>query len=155
MGEFNRNLLPDSTAYHEGTGEPLSGPGAWGTKACPFHGGSDSMRVNRKSGGWRCMACGEKGGDILDFQMKLHGLDFIEAARSLGAYVEDGEPHRGRSTQTTLPAREAMELAAKAMLVALVVTSDIRRGVIPSGADWLAFLEAAGQVEAIAMEYRT
>jgi hypothetical protein len=155
MGEYRRELLPDAESYHQSTDGPLTGPGAWGTKACPFHGGSDSMRVNRKSGGWRCMACGEKGGDIVDFQMKLHGLDFIEAARSLGAYVEDGQPHRGRATPMTLPAREAMELAAKAMLVSLVVISDIRRGVIPSDADWLAFLEAAGQVEALAMEYRT
>jgi DNA primase len=155
MGEYRRDLLPDAESYHQGTDSALTGPGAWGTKACPFHGGSDSMRVNRRSGGWRCMACGEKGGDVLDFHRELHGLDFIEAARALGAYVEDGMPHRGRATPTTLPAREAMELAAMELKVALVVISDIRRGVIPSDADWLAYLEAAGQVETLAMEYRT
>jgi len=155
MGDFRREMLPDAVSYHDGTGEPLTGPGAWGTKACPFHGGSDSMRVNRKSGGFRCMACFEKGGDVLAFHMKLHGLDFVTAARELGALIDDGKPHTGPTRPKALPAREAMELAAMAMTIAWPVISDIRRGLVPSDVDWLAFLEAAGHVETLAMEYRT
>ena len=43
------------------------------------------MRVNTQSGGWCCMSCGESGGDVLAYHMKFHSLEFIDAAKQLGA----------------------------------------------------------------------
>ena len=113
------------------------------------------MRVNVRTGGWRCMACTLHGGDVVAHHMQRHGLDFVAAARQLGAYVEDGKPHRGQTTPATIPARDAMELAATGLRVAVLVMSDIRAGVIPSDQDWQSFIERAGQIEQLAMEYRT
>lgn len=74
------------------------------------------------------MACGAKGGDVLAYAMQRHGMDFVEAARALGAYVEDGRPPRVRNKPATLAARDAMQLVAFEALLAVVVISDIRRG---------------------------
>lgn len=155
MGEFMRDRLPDPVSYFESEGLKLTGPGKWKTTRCDFHDGSDSMRVNSESGAWRCMNCGAKGGDVLAYAMQRHFVGFIEAARKLGAYAEDGKPHRGPTQAATLPARDAMELVTLHLLVAVQVIAGIRKGVIPSEQDWRDFLERAGQIEQLAMEYRT
>jgi DNA primase len=62
----------------------LKGPAKWKTTECIFHDGSDSMRINSESGGWVCMACGEKGRDVLAFYMRRHGVDFVSGAKALG-----------------------------------------------------------------------
>lgn len=152
---FDRNLLPDPVAYLEAQGLALQGPGRWKTTRCAFHGGSDSMRINVDSGGWCCMACGTKGGDILAYAMKLQGLEFIEAAKTLGAWLEDGKPQRPDHRPRTLSHRSAMELIARELLVLIVVIGDARRGLLPNDGDWQRFLEGAGRIEHLAMEYRT
>jgi DNA primase len=83
---FDRSKLPKAVAYFENAGFPLKGSAnaKWKTTACPFHGGSDSLRVNLASGGWICMSCYEKGGDVLAFHMRLHKLEFASAAKALG-----------------------------------------------------------------------
>lgn len=155
MGEYVRDRVPDPVSFFESEGLSLRGKGTWRPTECVFHGGSDSLRVNTKTGGWVCMACGEKGGDIVAYVMKVHGLGFVQAARSLGAFDDGGTPYTGSTKATTLPARDAMELVALELLVATVVISGIRRGEIPPDDDWLRFLEAAGRVQALAAEYRT
>jgi hypothetical protein len=155
MGEFLRDRLPDPVSYFEGEDVRLVGPGQWRTGPCHFHGGSDSLRVNIKSGGWCCMACGAKGGDVLAYQIQMHGMDFVEAARALGAYVDDGKRYRSKTTVTTLLARDAMQLVALELGVILVVIADIRAGVIPNDADWQRFLAGAGRVDALVREFAT
>ena len=155
MGEFIKDRLPDAHSYFESEDVHLVGPGQWKTGPCHFHGGSDSMRVNVRTGGWVCMNCMAKGQDVLAFHMQRHGLDFVAAARQLGAYVEDGKPHRGLTKPKTLPQGEAMQLMAHSVLVCVVFNSDVRNGVIPSDDDWQSFLKRAGQIEQLAMEYRT
>ena len=95
---FNREALPDPIAYFENQGLALRGPGLWKTTRCDFHGASDKMRVNTASGGWKCMVCGTHGGDVLAHLMQSTGLDFIAAAKQLGAWVDDGQQqsHRGQ-----------------------------------------------------------
>jgi hypothetical protein len=79
---FERALLPDPVAYYENRGLFLKGPWSapWETTACYFHGGSDSMRVNVATGAWDCMSCGEKGGDVLAYEIKDGGHIFVDAA---------------------------------------------------------------------------
>ena len=66
--------------------EVLLGAGRWRSGLCPFHHDHNpSLRVNAETGAFRCMACGRKGGDVLDFHRARHGLSFVQAARDLGA----------------------------------------------------------------------
>lgn len=153
MGEFVKDRLPDTIEFFELEGVVLRGPGRWKTGPCHFHDGSDSLRVNVHSGGWVCMACGTKGGDVLAYAMQRHSLDFVEAARTLGAYVDDNKPHRGPAKATTLSARDAMQVIALELNVPVVVIADIRSGVIPSDVDWQRFLTSAGRIIALAGEY--
>ena len=153
MGEFVKERLPAPIDYFDLEGVQLKGPGKWKTGPCHFHGGSDSMRVNVQSGGWCCMNCGTKGGDVLAYTMQRHGLGFVEAARALGAYIDDNKPHRGPAKATTLSARDAMQLVAFELNVPVVVIADIRSGVIPCDADWQRFLTSAGRIITLAQEY--
>lgn len=155
MGEFIKDRLPDTYSYFDSEGVHLVGPGHWKTGPCHFHGGSDSLRVNVKTGGWVCMACGVKGGDVLAYHMQMHGMEFGEAAMALGAYVEDGRRYSGRATATTLSARDAMQVVSHELLVLFVVIADIRAGVIPTDDDWQRFVVGAGRVEMLAREFVT
>lgn len=86
---FNRNLLPNPGEYYKEQGLKLSGGGEWKSALCPFHQDNiPSLRLRLDSGGFRCMACGVHGGDVLAFHMKLNNLDFISAAKALGAWRE-------------------------------------------------------------------
>ena len=155
MGEFIRDRLPDTITYFESEGVHLVGRGPWKTGPCDIHDGSDSLRVNTQSGGWRCMNCEAHGGDVLAYHMQRYGLEFVEAARLLGAYVDDGKHYTGLTKPATLSARDAMQLASFELLVALVVIHDIREGVIPNDDDWHRFIESSRRVETLAQEYRT
>lgn len=149
MGEFRREALPDPRSYFESEGLALRGPGKWKTARCDFHGGSDSMRINTESGGWVCMSCFEKGGDVLAYAMRLHGLDFIGAARQLGAYVESGKPHRGPEKPAGLSLRDCLELVAFELLVFGLVVSDMSRGKTPSEADSQRLWQSIGRISFI------
>ena len=87
-GKFSRKALPSSIQYYESQNIKLTGGGAWRDAICPFHSDSNpSLRVNVERGGYRCMVCGARGGDVLAFHMQRHRLGFIEAAKQLGAWV--------------------------------------------------------------------
>ena len=104
---FNRDNLPDTTAYFENAGLALKGPGKWKTTRCEFHGGSDSLRVNTESGGWICMACDAKGGDVLAYEMQSTGTEFVQAAKALGVWVDDDKPHTHVVRRTPVPVKPA------------------------------------------------
>ncbi len=119
---FDRTRLPEPAGYYEAQGLRLTGPRSakWRTTACAFHGGSDSMRVNLHTGGFCCMNCGARGGDVLAYEMALNGLEFVEAARHLGAWVEDGSPLLTSPRAAPLSPRAALEvLGFEALLVAV------------------------------------
>nr|MBA3731709.1 hypothetical protein [Gammaproteobacteria bacterium] len=64
--------------------------GDWAAANCPFHEDTNpSLSVNLVRGGFICHACGAKGGDVLDFHRRLHGMDFVAAAKDLGAWEVD------------------------------------------------------------------
>lgn len=117
---FDRRNLPDALSYYESEGLKLTSRGKWRTTECRFHGGSDSMRINTETGAFACMAgCGARGGDLLAYHMAQHGLEFVEAAKALGAWTEDGATTT-RHRPTPLPPRAALEvLEFEAMVVAI------------------------------------
>ena len=87
MSKFDRALLPDPLVYYEAEGLKLIGHGRWRTTRCCFHEDKKpSLSVNVEHGGFKCHACGAKGGDVLAFHMLRHGLAFVSAAKALGAW---------------------------------------------------------------------
>ncbi len=86
---FRRDRLPYAADYFREQGLKLIGGGEWKSALCPFHADTQpSLRANLASGGFRCMACGAHGGDVLAFHRQRYGLRFIEAAKALGAWEE-------------------------------------------------------------------
>ena len=85
---FDRAAMPDPASYYiERATLRLTGRGRWRSAVCPFHDDTrPSLRVNIETGGYRCMVCGAKGGDVLAFHRARHGLSFQQAARDLGAW---------------------------------------------------------------------
>ena len=51
---------------------------------CPFHRETRPSFTVWPGGGWYCFGC-SKGGDVIDFVMKIENVDFKEACRLLGA----------------------------------------------------------------------
>ena len=148
---FDRNLLPDAPTYFKNQGLQLKGPpGAkWKTTSCNFHGGSDSMRVQPATGAWVCMSCGEKGGDVLAYEMAATGAEFIDAAKALEAWVDDGRPP-GRHKPSPLSSRQALSvLAYEATLVAVAV-GNVANGTRLSAADYARLRVAARRISQIA-----
>lgn len=152
MGSFIKDNLPDPFAYFEGEGLKLDGRGKWRTTACSFHGGSDSMRVNTASGGWCCMACGESGGDVMAFHMKAHGLDFIDAAKALGAWQEDGKPSKPHRPKP-LPASAAIQVLKFESMLTYVAAGNIAHGVQLTDNDRARLLVASQRIQTITEEF--
>lgn len=143
---FDRRNLPDSIAYYESEGLSLTGRGKWRTTACNFHGGSDSMRIHTETGAFVCMAgCGAKGGDVLAHHMAAHGLEFIAAAKSLGAWVDDGQPVR-KHKPTPLPPRAALEVLGFESLVVAVAAGNLAHGLTLTEADRQRVATAANRI---------
>ena len=149
MGEFIRDHLPDPRAYFEAEGLVLKGRGQWRTTECRFHGGSDSMRINTTSGAWVCMSCNAKGGDVLSHYMAEHGLDFIAAAKALGAWQEDGQPNKLRRPKPLL-ATDAIRLLAFESKLTAVAAGNLASGVLLTTKDRKRLLTAARRIQHIA-----
>ena len=142
---LDKSRLPDSRNYYEAQGLKLGKGKTWASTECRFHGGSDSMRINLKTGAFVCMAgCGARGGDVLAYHMASHGLGFVEAAKALGCWIEDG------STSPVKPApfspRQALEvLASEANLIA-IAAGNIANGIALNEQDHQRVMQAAGRI---------
>ncbi|MDM0007882.1 CHC2 zinc finger domain-containing protein [Variovorax sp. J22G73] len=149
---FVKDRLADPSAYFESEGVTLIGRGRWRTARCDFHGGSDSMRINTETGAWVCMAgCGARGGDVLAYHMATHGVSFVEAAKALGAWEEDGK-HLQRRRPTTFPPRDALYLLRQDATLAAVAAGNLARGVALSAEDRDSLMRAARRITLIASE---
>jgi hypothetical protein len=144
---FDRNLLPDPTAYFQAQDLTLYGPRSsiWKTTECKFHGSTDSLRINTVSGGWICMSCGIKGGDVLAYHMAANDIEFIPAAKELGAWVDDGKPFKPQKP-TPLPARAALQVMAFESTLVAVAAGNVANGVILSEVDRFRLFVAAGRI---------
>lgn len=144
---FNRTLLPDPVTYFENQGLTLKGPRSakWKTTACNFHGGSDSMRVSVAIGAWVCMSCGEKGGDVLAYEIKGSGKEFVDAAKALGCWVDDGRPPLF-TKPTPLSPRLALSVMAFESTLAAVAAGNVANGVTLTDADRARLMVAANRI---------
>lgn len=110
------------------------------------------MRINLHSGAFVCMAgCGARGGDVLGYHMAAHGLEFIEAAKDLGAWVDDGKPAPANPAPFT--PRQALDaLMTEANLIA-IAAGNVAQGVALSDTDRTRLMQAAGRVQRIVEVY--
>jgi hypothetical protein len=144
---FNRTLLPDPVTYFENIGLTLKGPGSakWKTTTCNFHGGSDSMRVNMTTGAWVCMSCGEKGGDVLAYEVRESGREFVDAAKALGCWVEDGRSPVA-TKPTPLSPRLALSVMAFESMLTAVAAGNVANGVTLTDNDRARLIVAANRL---------
>jgi hypothetical protein len=149
---FDRERQPEPVGYFESLGLRLKGPGKWKTTACTFHGGSDSMRINVASGTWVCMSCGVSGGDVLSYHMQAHHLEFVEAAKSLGCWVEVGKP-QGPQKPTPLPPRAALQVIGFEATLAAVAAANVAHGKPLSEPDRFRLLAAAARINRLVEAY--
>jgi hypothetical protein len=150
---FDRTLLPDPIGYFEEQGLRLTGRGKWRTAECRFHGGSDSMRINVARGGWCCMNCGAKGGDVLAYHMRLHDMEFVPAARQLGAWVDDGAPILPLKPAPLSP-RAALQVLGVEANLAAVAAANLANGVALSELDRARLLTASRRISRLAEVYQ-
>ncbi len=150
---YDRERLPEPIGYFEGQGLRLSKRGKWRTTECRFHDGSDSMRINTATGAWVCMSCGAKGGDVLAYEMAGHGVDFVTAAKALGAWVEDGQPEPRRKP-APLPPRAALEVLAFETMLTAVAAGNLAQGLALTAKDRARLMTAAGRINKLAEAYQ-
>ena len=87
MNNFKRSNLQPPATYYKKEEIKLTGRGEWRNALCPFHDDHNpSLRIHINTGGFKCMACGVHGGDVLAFHMRRHGLSFKQAAKDLGTW---------------------------------------------------------------------
>ena len=149
---FKREQLPDPVNYFEGEGLILKGPSKWKTSECRFHGGNNSIRINTQSGGWVCMSCNVKGGDVLSHHMKAYGMEFVEAAKALGAWIEDGKPQAIKKP-STLPPRSALEVLGREATIVAIAAGNIARGLTLTDDDRSRLMVCAGRINKIAGDF--
>ena len=152
---FDRNHLPDPVSYYtDAAGLVLQGRGKWRTTRCDFHDGSDSMRINTETGAFVCMAgCGAKGGDVVAYQMAAHGMEFVDAAKALGAWTDDGKGE-SRRKPTVIPARDMLEIVAHEITIASLIAANLAQGREISEDDRARLMLAAGRICRINDEVR-
>jgi CHC2 zinc finger len=152
MNTFKENL-PDPVTYFENEGLKLAGKSKWRTTNCIFHGGSDSMRINTESGGWCCMNCGVKGGDVLSYHMQAYGLEFMDAAKELGAWIDDGKPHTPQKPRP-LSHKDALEVLSFEAMVVYILACDVKKGAILTEKDHDRLATAVGRINRIREVYQ-
>lgn len=152
---FNRTLLPDPVTYFENRGLTLKGPRSakWKTTTCNFHGGSDSMRVNTEDGAWVCMSCGEKGGDVLAYEIKVSGAEFQDAAKSIGAWVYDGKPQQVYKP-TPLSPRQALAVLGFESTLTAIAAANVAHGYALTQIDLDRLLNAVSRINRLAEAFQ-
>ena len=151
---FDRSLLPEPTHFYESQGLKLKGPrqSKWRTTECNFHGGSDSMRINVVNGAFKCMNCGASGGDVLAYQMANQGQDFINAAKALGAWFDDGHKPL-RLKPTSLSPRMALEVLQFESLLTAVAAGNLANGCSLTDTDRARLRTCARRISRIAEDF--
>jgi hypothetical protein len=82
----HRDRLPDPVDYFTALFGPVRfNSEGWGIAQCRFHHDRHPSLSIHTSGAYKCHACGQIGGSIIDFEMTLNGTDFRTAVRGLEA----------------------------------------------------------------------
>lgn len=85
--QYRRELLPDPADYYAKHLDTLHRRGEWADARCPLHEDHNpSLSVNLNHGGFICRGCGAQGADVLAFHRHFKDMDFVTAAKDLGAW---------------------------------------------------------------------
>ena len=103
------------------------------------------MRVNVATGAWVCMSCDVKGGDVLAYEIKDGGLEFVAAAKALGCWVDDGRP-QVQTKPTPLSPRLALSVMAFESTLAAVAAGNVANGVALTDTDRARLMVAANRI---------
>lgn len=147
---MDRTLFPSPAAYFDSQGLKLIGkPNApWKYTQCQFHGGRRTMRVNMSSGGYICMSCGARGGDVLAYEIAITGASFVDAAKAIGAWVNDGRSYKLQKP-TPLSARAALSAIAFECTFIAICAGNLAKGMTLSEQDYARLMTAAGRVNRV------
>lgn len=88
--DFDRSGMVPPADYlaREGYKFKVSLRARFAAVCCPFHDDKrPSMVMSLDTGSYRCMACGERGRDLIEFHRQRTGLGFLAAFRDLGGRV--------------------------------------------------------------------
>jgi hypothetical protein len=100
VGRFRRELIACRRCLLPGSGTPVKSEGENGAARYARSIGTTTpvSGVRVASGGYKCMACGEHGGDVLAHHMRRYGLGFVAAVKALNAWEEVSQwsPRSGR-----------------------------------------------------------
>lgn len=151
---FNRDLLPDPATYFENNGHSLFRKTAKGFRTdCTIHGGTNpNLSVARDSGAFFCFSCGAKGGNVLDYEMQATGCDFVTAAKTLNAWVDDDKPSDYKPSRVN--ARDMLQVLAHECNIAAMTVADVAAGKPISIIDKELFLVSAGRINLVNDEVR-
>jgi hypothetical protein len=84
--------------------------------------------------------------------MQMHGDDFVQATKKLGAWIDDGNYPRDQKPKT-LPATKAMEVLAFEATFAAVAAGNVARGTKLTEEDLTRLYKCAGRINRISQEY--
>jgi hypothetical protein len=99
------------------------------------------------------MSCEEGGGDVLSYHMKLHGLEFVQAAKELGAWVYDNTPEVQRKPTALSPRRALQVLAYESNLIT-IACHNVNKGVALTEADLHRLRVAARRISQIQKDFK-
>jgi hypothetical protein len=86
--KFDRERLPTPAHYYSDEFQELKIKSEWVKVRCSFHQDKNpSLNISMFSGGFKCFACGAKGGDIVAFHMQRYGMSFVETVTFFGAWI--------------------------------------------------------------------
>jgi hypothetical protein len=96
---------------------------------------------------------GQRGGDVLSHHIAAHTLEFVEAAKALGAWVDYGKLQI-QQKPTPLPPRAALEVLEFESLIVAVAAGNIAKGIKLSAADQARVMTCAGRIGRLAEAYQ-
>lgn len=151
---FDKTRLPDPASYFENRGHTVRGNGKHFRVRCEIHGGEDAnLSINRANGAFYCFSCGAKGGDVLAYEMQADGIDFVSAAKLLGAWVDDGTPQE-HYKPSPLSARQALAVIALESTLTAVAAGNVANGVTLTDIDLARLMVAANRINQLAEAFQ-
>lgn len=88
--EIRTHDLPNPKNYYSKCFPSVGLVTEWAKVKCPFHDDkTPSMSINLKHGGFICRGECNTSGNLIQFHMKLHKLNFVNACKALGVWSYD------------------------------------------------------------------
>jgi hypothetical protein len=147
---FDRLLLPDPASYFDNRGQKIvNNRGKRFRTNCHIHGGDGAtVSVLRDCGGFYCFGCGAKGGDVLSYEMQVTGAEFVDAAKALGAWVDDGRGPTQRNSNSFSPRHALLVMAFESTLTA-IAAGNVANGVSLTDIDRARLRVAANRINTL------